>query len=98
MVHQFNEARTLGPVLAPLLLTGVVCIQSGKGEEAIPGTGEIIPFVKTEALLSLQAVLLLLASHWPELCVPPYKRLGKATIALPASVEEVEKGGGMSVG
>lgn len=73
LVHQFNEARTLSPVLAPLLfpwsfshgckLTTVVCVQSRKGEEVTPGTGEIIPFFKTEALLSLLAVLLLLASH-----------------------------------
>ena len=41
-------------------------IQSGKGEEVIPGPGDIVPFVKTEALFSLLAVLLLPASHWPD--------------------------------
>lgn len=62
LVHQFNEARALGPVLAFLLFPGpfshgcklaAVTLHSKQreGEGMVLGTGSSIPFVRTEALL-----------------------------------------------
>lgn len=89
MVHQFHEARTLGPVPTSLLFPWPVAIwccspafKAGRGKRQYQVLVTFIPFVKT---------LQLTGQDCGGVPASYLRELGKSTLALPAPLEEVDK-------